>query len=232
MSSYPAINILWFKRDLRLRDHAPLRAAIAAGKPLLLLYCFEPSVMADPNYDLRHWRFVHECLTDLNRQLSAVVRDDTPVELVHEWLPFEFDDAPTPDISAEPGPAKLWIFQREVIDVLRAVQEQFTIDTIFSHEETGLRVTYERDKAVAAFCRDESIQWREFQSNGVVRPLRDRETWVADWQQTMRSPQQDPRPDPVAPRQRRFCQTGTARSAVPTCPHRLAPAKPAFSAGW
>ncbi len=39
---------MWFKRDLRLRDHAPLRAAIDAGKPLLLLYCFEPSVMADP----------------------------------------------------------------------------------------------------------------------------------------------------------------------------------------
>lgn len=186
------INILWFKRDLRLRDHAPLRAAIDAGKPLLLLYCFEPSVMAHPNYDLRHWRFVHECLTDLNRQLSSVVRTSTPVPFVHEWLPFEFDDAPVFDNSVETGSAKLWVFQREVIDVLRAIQEQFAIDTIFSHEETGLRITYERDKAVGAFCRETGINWREFQSNGVIRPLRMRETWVADWQQTMRSPQQDP----------------------------------------
>ncbi len=192
MQPTATINILWFKRDLRLRDHAPLRAAIVAGKPLLLLYCFEPSVMADPNYDMRHWRFVHECLTDLNRQLSAVVRDDTPIQFVHEWLPFEFDDAPAPDGSVETGPAKLWVFQREVIDVLRVVQEQFTIDTIFSSEETGLRVTYERDKAVAVLCREQGINWREFQSNGVIRPLRDRETWVANWQQTMRSPQQDP----------------------------------------
>ena len=93
------INILWFKRDLRLRDQASLRAAIDAGQPLLLLYCFEPSVMADPNYDLRHWRFVHECLTDLNRQLAAVV-PAAPGELIpvftHEWLPFEFDDKPAP----------------------------------------------------------------------------------------------------------------------------------------
>ncbi len=192
MTPTETINILWLKRDLRLRDHAPLRAAIVAGKPLLLLYCFEPSVMADPNYDLRHWRFVHECLTDLNRQLSAVVRTSTPVQFVHEWLPFEFDDAPAVDVFVETGPAKLWFFQREVIDVFRAIQAQFTIDTIFSHEETGLHVTYERDKAVAAFCREEKIQWREFQSNGVVRPLRTRDTWVADWQQTMRSPQQDP----------------------------------------
>jgi len=31
MTNRPAINILWFKRDLRLRDHAPLAAALEAG---------------------------------------------------------------------------------------------------------------------------------------------------------------------------------------------------------
>ena len=157
MQPTETVNILWFKRDLRLRDHAPLRAAIAAGKPLLLLYCFEPSVMADPNYDLRHWRFVHESLTDLSQQLSAVVRDDTPVQLVHEWLPFEFDDAPVSDKSIDTGLPNVWVFQREVTDVLRAVQEQFIIDTIFSSEETGLRVTYDRDKAVAKYCREGNV---------------------------------------------------------------------------
>lgn len=192
MASRSAINIVWFKRDLRLRDHAPLQAAINAGQPLLLLYCFEPSVMADPNYDLRHWRFVRECLTDLNSQLTTVERADKPIEFVHEWLPFEFDDLPIAGELAEVGPARLWVFQREVIDVLRALQEQFPIGTIFSHEETGLRVTYERDKAVAAFCRETNTQWRDYQSNGVIRPLRDRETWAASWQQTVHNPQQDP----------------------------------------
>lgn len=183
-----AINILWFKRDLRLRDHAPLQAAVESGRPLLLLYCFEPSVMADPNYDLRHWRFVQECLADLNQQVANV--SFWQDQLVHEWLPFDFDDEPTPTVDT--GRPRVWVFQREVLDVLMALQERFTIDTIFSYEETGLKVTYDRDKAVSAFCREQGIVWREFQSNGVIRPLRDRENWAADWQRTMRAPQQHP----------------------------------------
>lgn len=117
-----ALNVLWFKRDLRLRDHAPLKAAVDAckrGTPLLLLYCFEPSVLTDPNYDQRHWRFVTECLTDLNRQLTGVTLlnpDERPqhVPLVYEWLPFVFEDALITDepVWADliPCPTQVWIF--------------------------------------------------------------------------------------------------------------------------
>ena len=217
MTNHPVINVLWFKRDLRLRDHAPLQAAIAANRPLLLLYCFEPSVITDPNYDLRHWRFVTECLADLNQQLrsltgSPVMRpgpggepldwqSDRPRPPLpkdegvksHEWLPFEFDDEPEQTTATTPiGQPTVWVFHREVMDVFRALQEQFAIDTLFSHEETGLKVTYDRDKAVAQFCRKKGITWREFQSNGVIRRLKNRDTWPADWQRTMRAPQQHP----------------------------------------
>ena len=195
MPNRPAINVLWFKRDLRLRDHAPLAEAVAAGKPLLLLYCFEPSVMTDPNYDPRHWRFVTECLADLNRQLHRIARTanvPTP-ERTHEWLPFIFDyESVTPKIASETGLPAVWVFHHEVPDVLAAIQAQFTIDTIFSHEETGLKITFDRDKAVAIFCKEQSINWREFQNNGVIRRLKNRDTWPADWQQTMRAPQQHP----------------------------------------
>ncbi|WP_310589113.1 deoxyribodipyrimidine photo-lyase [Fibrella forsythiae] len=75
MSTRPPVYVLWFKRDLRLRDHVPLQEAVRSGKPVLLLYCFEPSVMADPNYDQRHWRFVTECLADLNRQLPKLMSE-------------------------------------------------------------------------------------------------------------------------------------------------------------
>lgn len=193
MSGLSSINILWFKRDLRLRDHAPLKAAIETGKPLLLLYCFEPSVIADPNYDLRHWRFVNECLINLNRQLSDVSQPAQvvpPSALIHEWLPFVFDDEPIEPKQA--GQTVLWVFHREVLDVFRALQTAFTIDTIFSHEETGLKITYDRDKAIAAFCQDNGIRWQEYQTNGIIRRLKNRDTWATDWQKTMRSPQQHP----------------------------------------
>ncbi|GAB2564152.1 cryptochrome/deoxyribodipyrimidine photo-lyase family protein [Spirosoma aerophilum] len=200
MSNRPIIDLVWFKRDLRLRDHAPLRAAIARGqctpkRPLLLLYCFEPSVMADPNYDLRHWRFVYECLADIHQQLAALPEPTTAQaeteHLVHEWLPFEFDDQPE-ETPPETGLPTVWVFHREVLDVLTAIQQQFTIGTIYSHEETGLAVTYNRDKAVAVFCRQQGIVWHEFPSNGVIRRLKNRDTWAADWQQTMQAPQQHP----------------------------------------
>ncbi|WP_375446070.1 deoxyribodipyrimidine photo-lyase/cryptochrome family protein [uncultured Fibrella sp.] len=196
----PTINILWFKRDLRLRDHMPLQAAVATGKPLLLLYCFEPSVIADPNYDLRHWRFVTECLADLNRQLVRLATTSPAVQVAtappewraHEWLPFVFDDEPVTGNVPDAGLPIVWIFQREVVDVLGTLHQQFTIDTLFSYEETGLKVTYDRDKAVARFCREQGVDWREFQSNGVIRRLKNRDTWTDEWQKTMRAPQQHP----------------------------------------
>ncbi|WP_310589114.1 cryptochrome/deoxyribodipyrimidine photo-lyase family protein [Fibrella forsythiae] len=86
----------------------------------------------------------------------------------------------------------MWLFHREVVDVLGTLLQQFTIDTLFSHEETGLKITYDRDKAVAQFCREHNIDWQEYQCNGVIRLLKNRDTWADDWQQTMRSPQQHP----------------------------------------
>ena len=64
------INIDWFKRDLRFTDHAPLCAAWEANLPTLLLYCFEPSVMACEDSDARHWRFVYESLQDMQSKLD------------------------------------------------------------------------------------------------------------------------------------------------------------------
>ncbi|EAT11360.1 deoxyribodipyrimidine photo-lyase [Bermanella marisrubri] len=64
------MNVVWFKRDLRLHDHDALFKAISLGKPCLLLYILEPSLIEDTHYDDRHWRFVYESLQDLNKQLS------------------------------------------------------------------------------------------------------------------------------------------------------------------
>ncbi|GAB3572600.1 deoxyribodipyrimidine photo-lyase [Spirosoma luteolum] len=200
MTERPPLSILWFKRDLRLRDHAPLTAAVAAcraGTPLLLLYCFEPELVANPNYDERHWRFVVESLADLNEQLGGFVlpaSDARPPRPEPEWLPFTFDDdEPVQPGAPQPmGPQQVWVFHREVVAVLTALQASYTIRTIYSHEETGLRITYDRDRAVARFCRTQGIAWREFQNNGVIRGLADRDDWVNRWQQTMRAPQQHP----------------------------------------
>jgi len=65
-----SINIVWFKRDLRFTDHEPLYTAQQEGLPILLLYCFEPSVMAYEDSDVRHWRFVYESLLEMQTKLK------------------------------------------------------------------------------------------------------------------------------------------------------------------
>lgn len=64
MSLLP-VQLVWFKRDLRLADHKPLKEAICAGGPVLLLYVFEPELEQAPDSDVRHWRFVWQSLMDM-----------------------------------------------------------------------------------------------------------------------------------------------------------------------
>ena len=87
--SLESVNIVWFKRDLRLVDHEPLDLAVSTGKPLVLMYVFEPSVMAYDDSDVRHWRFVYQSLQDMQKQLDTV---GGSIYIFHKEVPqvFEF----------------------------------------------------------------------------------------------------------------------------------------------
>lgn len=64
------VNVVWLKRDLRLRDHQAIFLASQSNTPIVLLYIIEPILLDDPHYDLRHWRFIWQSLQDLNQQLA------------------------------------------------------------------------------------------------------------------------------------------------------------------
>jgi len=65
------LNIVWFKRDLRVVDHLPLALAVKAG-PVLPLYIVEPELWAQPDVSARQWAFAAESLQDLRRALAAL----------------------------------------------------------------------------------------------------------------------------------------------------------------
>lgn len=68
-------TVVWFKRDLRTRDHAPLVAAVALGEPVLPLFVIEPDYWQLPDTSARHWGFIDDSLRDLKRQLRRLGSD-------------------------------------------------------------------------------------------------------------------------------------------------------------
>ena len=67
----PQIHIVWFKRDLRTHDHAPLLLAAERGA-VLPVYIFEPELWQQPDASLRQWHFIADCLHELNLDLKRL----------------------------------------------------------------------------------------------------------------------------------------------------------------
>ena len=64
-------QLVWLKRDLRVEDHQPLLEASRRG-PCVILYIYEPEVMAGPDYDARHLLFINQSLSALEDRLSEL----------------------------------------------------------------------------------------------------------------------------------------------------------------
>ncbi|SHG05588.1 deoxyribodipyrimidine photo-lyase family protein (cryptochrome) [Flavobacterium micromati] len=151
------INVVWFKRDLRLQDNEAIFNAIKTNTPTLLLFVFEKSLEQDSHYSARHWNFIKQSLVDVNKQLEQC---NTRVLAVSS----------------------------EVLQVFNILEETYKIDTVFSHQETGLKITYERDKTFKRFCKNNQINWIQNINNGIFRGLKDRTRWVSGWENYMNEP--------------------------------------------
>jgi deoxyribodipyrimidine photo-lyase len=64
-------TLVWLKRDLRQRDHAPLHAAQAA-RAAAALYVIEPAWLASAEFSPSHLHFTLQCLAGLRRDLATL----------------------------------------------------------------------------------------------------------------------------------------------------------------
>lgn len=64
-------SLVWFKRDLRLRDHQPLVLAARRGR-CVCLYIYEPELLNAADYDPSHLAFVNRCLDELREGLRKL----------------------------------------------------------------------------------------------------------------------------------------------------------------
>ena len=139
------MQVVWFKRDLRVDDHAPLAEACVLG-PCLCLYVYEPEIIHSDEFDASHLQFINESLQELDSRLR--------------------------DLGG-----RLTLRVGSMPDVLSSLHRDHGIEALWSHEETGNRITYDRDLRVAAWAKQHGIPWKEIPQNGVVRRLKSRDGW-------------------------------------------------------
>lgn len=150
------MQVVWFKRDLRVDDHAPLANAAQKG-PCLCLYVYEPELTNSAEYDSSHLQFINESLEELDEELRRIG-------------------------------GRLTYRVGTMVDVLTALHKTTTIEGIWSHQETGNRITFDRDLRVLDWTRTHSIPWHESTQDGVVRRLKSRDGWSKQRQKTMAEP--------------------------------------------
>ncbi len=69
--SMRTLQVVWFKRDLRVTDHAPLLEAAERGM-VLPLYVAETGYWILPDTSARQWQFIAETLAELRLALTAL----------------------------------------------------------------------------------------------------------------------------------------------------------------
>lgn len=76
----------------------------------------------------------------------------------------------------------------EVVNAFNQLFNFYAVHSVFSHQETGLEITFNRDKEFKRYCRNNSIIWVENNNNGVLRGLLNREDWFEKWEDYMTQP--------------------------------------------
>lgn len=109
-------SLVWFKRDLRVHDHAPLATAAQRG-PVIALYIVEPFLWARADYSGRQYAFLLDCLKSLDQSLTQrgihlTVRTGEACEVLARLL----DEHPFTHIEAheETGVEASWQRDRSV----------------------------------------------------------------------------------------------------------------------
>ncbi|MEQ8822900.1 MAG: deoxyribodipyrimidine photo-lyase [Filomicrobium sp.] len=157
------VQIVWFKRDLRIVDNHPLCLALEQGLVLPLLV-IEPEFWKQPDVSARHYDFYRECVEELACDLERL---------------------------GQP----LIVRVGDVIVCLNDLHGEVEIGGLWSHEETGNAWTFQRDIAVAAWCRQHGVAWAEIRQDGAVRKLKNRDGWAERWDKKMAA---EVRPAPSA----------------------------------
>lgn len=106
---------------------------------------------------------------------------------VRHWQ-FIYQSIQSLNQALVPYGARVHTYYGEAIDIYTYLLKKYRIQGVFSHQETGVRVTYDRDLDLQIFFKRAGIAWQEFQNAGVLRGLHHRNTWAEAWINYMEAP--------------------------------------------
>lgn len=88
----------------------------------------------------------------------------------------------------QPLHTEILVIEGEAKLVFEKLHHFIKIKTIYSHQETGLAITFSRDKQIQTYCNQNKIIWKEYINNAIIRGLKNRATWRESWEEYMEKP--------------------------------------------
>lgn len=88
----PSINIMWFRRDLRLNDNAALYHALKNNNPVIPIFIFDKNILDDlEDKTDRRVQFIHNALTQMQTTLIEIkttleIFYSTPIEVFKKLI--------------------------------------------------------------------------------------------------------------------------------------------------
>lgn len=79
------------------------------------------------------------------------------------------------------------LFYGEATKVFKRILHTFSVDSVFSYQESGIMKSWNRDKAVKHIFKNNNIEWHECQRDGIIRGIKNRDGWDKQWYTTMSS---------------------------------------------
>lgn len=76
---------------------------------------------------------------------------------------------------------KVYIFYGEAHEIFSFLIEKFKINKVYSYQESGIDKTWIRDKKIKKLLEFDNIIWKEFQRDGIIRGIKNRDGWDKNW---------------------------------------------------
>lgn len=76
---------------------------------------------------------------------------------------------------------KVHVFNADATVFFNYITDNYSVDTVFSYKESGTLTSWNRDKKVAKKLRKSNVKWKEFDSQGVFRGIKNRTGWDKNW---------------------------------------------------